>query len=350
MATALSTTQYTLADWAKNINPDGSIAQVAELLSQYNQIHQDMTYIEGNLPTGHRGSVRTSLPTPTWRRLNQGVDPTKTTEAQVTDTVGMQETYAVVDKALADLNGNTAQWRLSQEKGFMEGMAQDMAAQLFYGNTSLNPEKLMGFTPRYASLSTSTSQTANNTIAAATSPTAASSASIWLIGWGDDKITGIFPKGSKAGLQMDDLGEDAAFDANNKRYQAYITHYVWKAGLHVKDWRYGVRICNIDTTTNAGGLRSSTPPDLVDLVDQAIARIPNLDACKPALYMNRTVRRYFNKQRSYGWPSSSTINTTTINRLNANGQDPSVIKRWDNYDGIPVRIVDQLLNTETTVS
>ena len=162
-------------------------------------------------------------------------------------------------------------------------------------------------------------------------------------------MRGIFPKGSKAGLQDTDEGEDWAFDANNKRYKAYITHYVWKAGLSVKDWRYIVRIANIDTSTNAGGLRSSTPPDLVDLVDQAIAKIPNLGACRPALYMNRTVKRHFNKQRNRGAQASSTVNLTTIRDTSTDDQR-GVIKRFDNYDGIPLRIVDQILNTESVVS
>jgi hypothetical protein len=237
---------------------------------------------------------------------------------------------------------------MSQNKGFLEGMAQDMAAQLLYSNSALAPEKPMGLSPRFASLSAATSQTANNIVNGAGS-TSSQQSSIWLVGWGDDKVRGIFPKGSKAGLQDTDEGEDWAFDANNKRYKAYITHYVWKAGLSVKDWRYVVRIANIDTSTNAGGLRSSTPPDLVDLVDQAIARIPNLGACRPALYMNRTVKRHFNKQRNRGAQASSTVNLTTIRDTSTDDQR-GVIKRFENYDGIPLRIVDQILNTESVVS
>ena len=347
MAT-LSTSAYTLADLAKNMTPEGGIADVAEVLSQRNEILEDMLWMEGNLPTGHMDTVRTTLPTPTWRRLGQGVDPTKTGEAQVTDVVGEQTTYAQIDISLANLNGNSARWRATQNKGYLEGLAQDMAAQLFYANNALNPEKPQGFAPRYASLSTSTSQTANNVITGGGS-TASQESSIWLIGWADDTVRGIYPKGSQAGLQNRDLGEQAAFDANSKRFQAYITQYVWKAGLSVKDWRYIVRIPNIDTSSNAGGLKSTTPPDLVDLVDQAIARIPNLSNCRPALYMNRTVKRYFNKQRNRGVQTSSTVNLTTIRDVSTDGQR-GVIKRFEDYDGIPLRIVDQILNTEAVVS
>lgn len=347
MATAAVTTAYTLADYVKNVLPNGSIAPVAELLSQMNGLIEDIPWMEGNLPTGHRGTVRSSLPTPTWRRLNQGVDPVKTTEAQVTDTCGMQEAYAVVDKALANLNGNSAAWRLSRNKGFLEGMAQDMAAQFIYGNSSTSPEKLMGLAPRYASLSTSTSQTANNIVNGAGA--SSTNTSIWLIGWADDKVVGIYPKGSTAGLEDTDLGEQAAFDANSKRYQALISHYVWKAGLHILDWRYVVRIANLETGTGTAGFKNAAPVDIVDCIDQAIAKIPNLDACRPSLYMNRTTYRYLNKQRNYGVPASSTVNLTTIRR-NESGDDRGVIRRIPTYDGIPIRITDQILSTEATVS
>lgn len=348
MATANVTTYPTLADWAKTLNPDGSTAEVAELLSQMNEILDDMPFIEGNLPTGHRGSVRSSLPSPTWRRLNQGISPTKTTEAQVTDTCGMSEDLAIVDKALADLNGNSAKWRLMQNKGHIEGMSQDMAAQLMYGNTSTAPEKIMGFTPRYNTLTAATSQTANNVVNGGSSGSTTST-SIWLVGWDPDKVTGIFPKGSMAGLQSEDLGVDWAFDANSKRYRAYMTHYVWKAGLHVRDWRYVVRIANIETGSGTLGLTSTAPVDLVDCIDQALAKIPNLKACRPVLYMNRKVKRYLNKQRNYGVNASSTVNLTTIRRTDT-GEDRGVIQRIENYDGIPIKVVDQILNTESTIA
>lgn len=67
-----------------------------------------MPFVEGNLPTGHKTTIRSGLPSATWRLLNYGVQPSKSTTVQVTDSVGMLETYAEVDKSLADLNGNTA--------------------------------------------------------------------------------------------------------------------------------------------------------------------------------------------------------------------------------------------------
>ncbi len=114
-----------------------------------NEITDDMVWNEGNLPTGHRTSVQTSLPTGTWRRFNEGIAPTKSTSTQITDSCGMLETYSEIDKALADLNGNTATYRLSEDRAFLEGLTQQLAGVLFYGNTATNPERFMGFAPRY---------------------------------------------------------------------------------------------------------------------------------------------------------------------------------------------------------
>jgi hypothetical protein len=59
MAT-LGTTALTYADWAKRTEEYG-IAAIVELLSQTNEILLDMMVVEGNLPTGHKTTVRTGL-------------------------------------------------------------------------------------------------------------------------------------------------------------------------------------------------------------------------------------------------------------------------------------------------
>ena len=148
MAT-LSVTNPTLLDLAKATDPDGSIARVVEILNQRNEVLEDMPWMEGNLPTGHRTTVRTGLPAPTWRKLYGGVQPTKSTTVQVTDATGMLEAYAEVDKALADLNGNAPAFRLSEDRAFIEGMNQEFASTLFYGNESTEPEDFTGFAPRF---------------------------------------------------------------------------------------------------------------------------------------------------------------------------------------------------------
>lgn len=237
----------------KRLDPDGSIAAIAELLQQFNPIIEDIPMMEGNLPTGHRVTVRADLPEPTWRRLNYGVRPTKSITAQVEDPIGMLEDYGEVDKDLAMLNGNTAEFRLSEDTPHMEAMSNTMATTIFYGDTSVHPDRFLGLAPRYANIGTPTNKPEAVTnsdylkhVIDAGGTEDGHLTSVWYIVWGEQTVFGIYPKGSQAGLLSEDLGEVTLFDADGGRFQGYRTHYQWKMGLCVKDWRYIVRVANVD--------------------------------------------------------------------------------------------------------
>lgn len=238
----------------KRINPDGSIANIAELLAQFNPMLEDVPLVEGNLPTGHRTTVRAKgIPEPTWRMLNWGVRPTKSKTAQVDDTIGMLEAYSEIDKDLAMLNGNTAEFRLSEDVPHLEGMSNHMVKNIIYGDVTANAERIHGLAPRYNTLGTPAdkpeaqleSEYLKHVINAG-GTTADIQSSIWYITWGENTVHGIYPKGSKAGLINDDLGEQTLFDNDGGRFQGYRTHYQWKMGLCVRDWRYIVRIANVE--------------------------------------------------------------------------------------------------------
>src|SRR6056297_1670708 len=157
MAT-LASNALTLADWAKRLDPDGKVPAIVELLSQSNEILDDMLFVEGNLPTGHRTNVRTGLPSVAWKLINQGVTPSKSTTAQIDEAVGIMEAWCEVDVDLAMLNGNTSSFRLSEAQAFIEAMNQEMAETVFYGNSSTAPEEFTGFAPRYSDLSATNGQ------------------------------------------------------------------------------------------------------------------------------------------------------------------------------------------------
>jgi len=237
----------------KRLDPDGSIATIAELLQQFNPIIEDIPLVEGNLPTGHRTTVRADLPQPTWRKLNYGVRPTKSITAQVDDTIGMLEDYSEIDKDLAMLNGNTAEFRLSEDTPHLESMSNDMAETVFYGDTVSNPERFLGLAPRYDSIGIPTGKPEAilnsdylKHVVDAGGTTAAAQTSVWFVVWGESTVHGIYPKGSVAGLQSSDLGEVTLLDNDGGRFQGFRTHYQWKMGLCVRDWRYIVRIANVE--------------------------------------------------------------------------------------------------------
>lgn len=330
---ALSATNPTLLDLAKRQDPDGKIAQIVELLRNQNEILEDMTFIEGNLETGHRTTVRTGLPSVTWRKLYGGVQPSKSRTAQITDNTGMLEAYAEVDKALADLNNNTAEFRLSEDMAFIQSMNNEMAETVFYGNETTEPEAFTGLSPRMNSLSAENGQ---NIIDAGGSGT--DNASIWLIVWGPNTCHGIVPKGSTAGLRTKDLGEVTVenVDGAGGRMQAYRTHYRWDAGLVVRDWRYLVRIANIDKSELTRDAASGAY--LTDLMVQAVERVQDTVMGRPVFYMNRTLRTFLRRQII-----GKTVNSS-LTQENQAGKPVTM------FDGIPVRRTDALAGDEARVT
>lgn len=342
-----------LVDWARRADPDGVIADITEMLAQCNEVLKDMIWQEGNLPLGHKVTLRVALPQGTWRSNNQGVASTKSLTSQVQFGMGELVAYSMVDKSLASLGGEVAKFRYSEDMSFIEGLSQQVAQALFYSNEAVNPNQFTGFAPNYATLSTSVAKSATNVLDAGGSANA--NASIWLVGWGDATTFGIFPKGSNAGLVYEDKGDIVpAYDASGNQFEAYRSYFQWKLGLAIRNWQYNVRIANIDTTTAAGGLFSTTPPDLFVLMAQSVVKMPTasrrlsgittVDApndpspgINPAFYMNRTVRAALDVQ--------AIRDKNVLLDFRDYAGEPTMM-----YRDVPLRVVDALTDSEATVA
>ncbi|MFO0467334.1 MAG: major capsid protein [bacterium] len=322
----------TLNDWAKRLDPDGRTSAVTELLSQTNEILTDMPFVEGNLPTGHRLVVRTGLPTVTWRLLNQGVTPSKSTTAQIDEQCGMLEAWSEVDKDLAELNGNTPEFRLSEATAFIEAMNQEMASTLFYGNSGLAPEEITGLAPRFSDPAAT-----NGVNVIDCGGSQSDNTSMWLVVWGEQSCVGIFPKGSKAGIYHEDLGlvtVETTAGIAGARMRAYQDHWQWKCGIALKDWRFVVRAGSIDVSNLVG---KSSAADLIDTMIKMTYRPPSLTMGRPVFYMNRTVAQMLDIQRRDDAAAAG------LSYQDVDG------KRTMSFRGIPIRIVDQITNTEAAV-
>lgn len=316
-----------LVDVAKMLDPSGNIGPVAEILNESNPIIEDIPWKEGNLPTGHRIIRRATVPTPTWRKLNEGVTDTKATTLQVDETCGMLEAYCTVDKKIADLNGNTASFRAGQDKAHIEGMSQEFADTLFYGDASSAPEEFNGLSPRLDTIGTYVLDGGGS---------GSDNTSIYLVGWGP--VYGIFPRASKAGLDMEDKGQVTVGDATNGYYEGYRTHYVWESGLAVEDTRYLIRLANIDASDLATyGATSDSSINLIQYMIRMQNLLPNMAACRPVFYVNRTVKTWLDimvqdKHNVYLTMNDYAGRPTTF------------------FRGIPVKQCDAITDSETAIS
>lgn len=321
-------TVLTLADWVSRLTPSGSVeSQIVELMNEQNAIFDDILWKEGNLPTGHQGVIRTGLPSSTWRLLNYGVAASKSETQMITDTCGMLEQYGQVDKDLANLNGNTEAFLRSEAKPHIEGMVQDFCDTLIYGNTDAYPERFLGFAYRYPYTVT------NNVINAGGSGSDVTS--IWLVVWGENTVHGIFPKGSKAGITYEDLGQQTYTDSNGLMHQVLRQHYQLKCGLHVKDWRYVVRIANVESAIPDSST-ATTNGYAPELMAHALGIVPSLSAGNPVFYCSRDMMIQINQQA---------MNKSNVHYTVKDINGVPVTHFW----GVPIRRVDSILNTETAI-
>jgi hypothetical protein len=329
MAT-LGAEYLTLADWGKRIDSDGKISRIAEFLNQRIPILQDLPFIEANDVLGHRCTVRTGLPTAAWKKLNRGVAFTKSRTAQVTESIGIQEQRSALDEDHPGVDMDLGALRLSEAAPHVESIGQEFSDSFFYGTTDTAPEEIMGLAPRYNSLSANNAQ---NIIDGG--GTGSDNSSIWLLGLSPETICGIFPKGSRAGITHTDLGKTQITDTDGNWYTAYLDQWKMKAGVCVKDWRYAVRIANIDVSN---AVADSSAADLAELMITALNTIEGLNAGRTYFYMNRTLKNVLDLQRLRN------IRTGGMTYRDVDG------KMIPHFQDVPIHVTDSLTETEAQIT
>jgi hypothetical protein len=339
----------TLVDLTSRTDPMGKQAYIAEMLSQANDLLDYMPFIEGNEIGGHEFVFRTSIPAGSWRQYNSGVPYSKSTTAKSRVGVGSLEDYSQIDRMLAEDSGDSQLFREREDQAFLEGMGQTIVQTFWYGNTVATPAEFMGFSPFYNTVNTASAANAANVVDGG--GTGSSNLSIWLLGLGERTIFGVYPRGSKAGLTMEDKGDTVpGYDNLGNRFEAYTSWFRQQAGLCPQDWRYGVRLANIDTTVN--GLAGANPPDLFALMAKMIMLPPTLSkhtsgitkddsptgapGIRPIFCVNRTGRHWMDVQ---GMRDKNVLLSVR----------DSAGLATEEFRGIPICVSDQLLNTEARV-
>jgi len=332
---ALANTHPTLLDFQATLGPDDKVGRTIGILDEVNPMIADVNMIEGNEVDSHVSMMDTGIPEPAFRKYYGYTQPAKGTQAKVRDTCAMAEAYPEVDKALADRNNNAAAFRMNQLRKHIEGFGQKFSTSVFYGNSATEPEGVLGLAPRFATKSGAVN--GENIILGGGA--GADNASIWLVVHGETKgLHGFYPKGSQAGIQINDQGEQTKPDpAGTGGYmQVYRNHIRWDWGFAVPDWRYIVRIPNIDVSDlkkdpSTGGA------DLIEKITMALELPPDLNG-RPIIYCCRTLRTFLRLQ------VQNAVKNSTLTMEDVAG------KRILMFDGIPVKRVDSLLENESLVA
>ena len=323
----------TLKDMYSQMEGDGKVtAAIIDLFMSSNAILEDAIAVECNQGTSHKTTVRNGLPQPQFRQFYQGVECQKGDYTPVTDSTAMLDDYSEVDKKLADINGNTAQFRLNEAEAHIQGMNKTAKTNLFYGSKDKNASAFDGLATRYNKLSTKEGELGYQVINAG--GTGNNNTSIFFVTWGDRHTHLIYPKGSKAGLQREDKGQVTVQDAEGRNYEAYRDHFSWDLGLCIRNYRSSARIANIDVASLGG----ENAPNLIDLMIDAYYRIEEHAVNgKTVIYANNTIRTWLHKQAI----AKRNVNLTIDNVAG---------KPIVNFLGLPIKLCSEILNTEAKVA
>ena len=322
-----------LVDIYKQQDGNGDIVEVIEILNELNPILDDAIAVECNKGTTHLHTVRSGLPTVAWGRLYQGIPNSKSGKAQVEDTTGFVEGRSTIDQRLLDLSANEGAVRLSEAVSYLEAMSQEVGSKMFYGNTAADPEEFIGRDPRLASQSA-----ANGNQIVDAGGTGSDNTSIWFVTWGDNQCQLLYPKGTQAGVKRDDKGEQRLTDANGDAYYGKEELFTWHVGLAVKDWRYVVRIANIDVSIMQAGSLA-----LYTYLRKAYYKLQTRRVAggKLAIYCNRDVLEALD---TLAHNAGASDNFIRLKPMEIEGKEVLT------YRGIPIRETDSLINTEAQVT
>ncbi len=335
MATANDSSNPTLHDLVLAQDPNGQQAKIVEALKKRLPALEYITFVQGNLETGHRVTTETSLPSIGYRAFNEGVETGKYTTGQFDEVCGLMEGHSQLDVKLAELNGNSAAYRASIDMRFLRSFKQEFETGFFYNSTAVSSRKFNGLTPRYSNLSATPyyNQVVDST---AGTGTGNDCTSIWLVCFSPDTVFGITPKGSPSGLTMHDMGEQMVTDAAGNRFRAYETVWNWSVGLCVADAEAVVRIGNIDT----GDGLVATETKLIDDMTHAYFRLRDPSAGRCVWFCNRTINEYLFRQ------AKTAVGSSTLSiKESISGGGPLA-----HFMGIPVVVTDSLVNTEASLT
>ncbi len=327
----------------------GQVAHIINLLSQTNGVLDDAITTPANNGNSHISTFISGIPVPEWGQLYKGISNGRITRTQITDATGFIENRSTVDTRLAKLTSDLGSYRLQEAQGIIEGMAQEATRSIFYENQTINPDRITGFSPRFAD---TTASQGNQIIDAGGS--SSDNMSIWFVQWGMDGAHLIYPEASNAGITRTDHGEQRVLDGSSNAYYAFEETYRWDLGLVVRDFRKVVRIANIDVSDLAAG-----SVDLMKFMRQAFyqwhgARRAdqgtqgigdvgdgNFKMGRGSIYCNKDA---FEALDAIATNAGASDNFIRLKPMEIQGQEVLT------YRGHPIRQVDQLVNTEAQVT
>lgn len=268
---AVNLARLNVVDITKREDPSGALADIAEVMNEANDVVKDIPMVVSNAPFGHRVTMRSSLPTVSFSKINKASARSKSSTSQVVDTIGMMVARSEVDAKLQDVVLDFNAKRSSEDAAYLEAFTQKVAENIFYGNETIEEDGFTGVAPRMASLQTSVYTTSY--VKAHHSAPGTDITSIYVLDWGPRGVHGIYPPArAAAGLKSEDLGKITIDDDAGNPMSGFVTEYSWYMGLTVEDKRHMARLANIDISQALADTSVSLVKSLVQVFNAMAPR------------------------------------------------------------------------------
>ena len=319
-----------IADIVRRTGPDGAYVPIAEMLNEINTLSTDCAWFEGELPAGHMSTVRDALPTFATLQPNGVGTGSKSTTSQTLESSEVINSWIDAHDEVIKYGGNASAAIASEMPAFVEAAMNTINDRIIYGNDTSTPGQLRGLAVRYNATSGTNGR---NVILGGGA--GSDNMSIWLIEHGQGKFAMWYPKGSKAGLEIEDFGRVPVTTSSGLavRYQVL---YKQSFGMALDDWRAAARIANVDSSLLVAG----TGADLPFRMNQAThCMMRGMSSGRKAFYMNRTGFLYLDDQCRNDVQAGGQLGYVTVA-----GQEMNA------WRGIPINIFDTLTEAEATIS
>lgn len=310
---------YNLVDVTKSLAPDNkTMLRITDLIKVNNEIQDDLQWTEGTGLTTHVMGQRVALPEIKETIDNKGYGSGKQEIRTVEESACEIGSDNPIDIRTAHRHPKPLAFRAAQDDAHIVAHSETLVNRLFNGNRATNPMQINGL---YNRSEWSGTAAANPTtqILAGTGYTSSDLYDIWLVAHGTDGLRMWYPRGSIAGLKIEDKGEQRVLDANNDPYYAYVTNFSWQFGIEINDPRNIIRIKNVK------------PADTAQTLEQAMIKAINK-------------QRIRGKNSVFYLPRAAfdLLDIRGLTNLNAVRYEDVFGRQTMTFRGIPVRCVEYL--------
>lgn len=319
-------TYHTLVDVAK-LHNNKEFLNVAEVLHQKNGLMKVASWEEANQLTSHVYSKEMSLPSGTWRSINESITPENPQFQQGVEPLGILESSSQIDCAILDIvTPDKNAYRYRYDMQHVEGLGQTAADAFFYGNNASDPNKPKGLAVRYSNYGLSNVHTNGCADAGATT-------SIYVVQFGPGKTSLLYGRnsGDKV-ITPEDMGKQwiQSSVSTGAGIWKYVTKFQMVMGMVVYDDRAVQRICNIGVD-GADELQA-------DLLIWALRSLPDPDDMSGTVIFCNRLGRY---QIDKAFRDRPNMFFTSVDQF---GQ------QVDSFGGARIILSEKIANTETVVA